>query len=93
MSAVTDLLDAYPTVTHAVSFVELIICAQPDMDGFNSWRLMMVAGCNPEEVREAIKEVVADEVALGSPGKHQEALTEMDCPEFMVYLRGKMGAM
>jgi hypothetical protein len=55
--------------------------------------LREAAGAEPGWVLGIIKECIRDEIELGSPGKHREALEQCDRPEFMTYLCGKMGAM
>lgn len=88
-----ELFRIYPHVTHATAFVELIICEANPGEPESAWDMLLRSGKSPDWVIDALKTVVADEVAIGSPGKHAEALAEMDHPEFRTYICGKMGLM
>jgi len=91
---IKELLAAYPTVTHAIGYVELLLCTPDDEHPVSAWD-MFIAGnkLTPTEVINLCKEGCREEMDLGTAGKWAETLIECDRPEFLTYLKGKMGAM
>lgn len=93
-----ELLATYPSVSHAVAWMELIICqTNEDPDSVaqgSAWGMMMRAKMSPREVLKMVQEV-ADEDDMGDDGitKIIQVRQELRCPEFLTYLRGKMGYM
>lgn len=88
------LLATYPHATHAVAWVELILCRNDsDDEEETGWEMMMRATppMSLDEVKGMIRTCLEEEIQEGSPGKHREALAEIDTPDFTRYLRGKMG--
>lgn len=88
----TQLLSAYPHIPYAIAWVELMLCPSTldDQDGFG---MMIRSGLDPSQVVEMVKTTVRDAIAEEEIGKEREALAQMDHPEFMRFICGKMGAM
>ena len=90
------LLDVYAPVRHAVAWTEHIVCVAHDPGEVSGWQLMMDAP-NPrspvevvELLRDTLEELVRED---GGTPKFSMALAEMDRPEFVRYVAGKMGCM
>ncbi len=86
-----DILKHYPCCRTAVAYCELILdTADPD-DPVTSFDVMRSAipPITLEDAFAVIKEALADETAC----KAQQALAEMEHPQFLVYLRAKLGMM
>lgn len=95
-----QLLDAYPDAREAVAWVELMICVPPEGEADESaWDLMMEAGFQPEEVLEALKKTIREEVDEydGDEPLYLEklklAVAQTALPSFRNFVLGKMGAM
>lgn len=92
-----ELLDAYAPVREAVAWTEFFVCTPP-VDGENrsGWDLMMasVPPMSPAEavafLRVALDETIREEAP--NP-KFVLARSQMDRPEFLTYVAGKMGCM
>lgn len=85
------LLASYPTVKHAVAWVELMLCVPPEGEEESAWVMMVRCGLTLDEIREEIKTCLRDAIAEGDDGKNEEALAECDFSEFTRYLAGKLG--
>lgn len=88
------LLDFYPTVKHAVAWVELFLCS--DIDGTPAlWPKLLEAYPEPEallgEVRGMIAESAKDEPTPATRMRLFMAAYESRRPEFTTYIAGKMG--
>jgi hypothetical protein len=80
--AIQDVEDHYPTVRHAVMFCEIL--------GPESWGLLRAI--SPKEALTWLR-WFAGKCAVEQPGsKMPLVLAEMDRPEFLVYFKGKTGA-
>ncbi len=88
-----QLLDAYPNARQAVAWTELILCVPPPGETDTSWDIMMNAKMPLAEILDAIKHCIQEEINDGAPGKRREALAQCNHPQFLTYLKGKMGAM
>jgi hypothetical protein len=86
-----SLLAAYPTVRHAVAFVEFIVCGVTAPGEESGWHLMMSAV--PPITLELALACLKDAAEGSIIDKVPEARTEMDRPEFLTYLKGKLGLM
>lgn len=82
------VLEVYPKARVAVAWCELLL---DDGEHPTSIEMMRDAGLGPIEVLTAIRGFIIDEIALGSPGKNSEALTQTYELEFMTYLSAKLG--
>lgn len=85
-----ELFAAYPNVKHAVAYVELIIC-EP-VDGESAWDLLMTTlrPMSPKDVADCLCDDGVD--VIGRTERECMIRAEMDHPEFLRYLAGKMGA-
>jgi len=83
------ILETYPTVKHAVSWVEVFLVGTEHEGEISAWQIMMttVPSLTPDEVVDMIKHSIEGETV----GKAEEARKEMDHPEFRQYVLGKMG--
>lgn len=90
-----DLFATYPRITHATSWVELILFGDAHDGEPCAWEILIqgLPGLTPPGMVAQIKELLAEEVAENRPGKNREALAECDDPQFLTYIAGKMGAM
>lgn len=93
-----DLLDAYPAIHQAICYVELIICgdgldqeilAEREPHERTCWDIMMnaVPPASLDEVVTLIRGAMAQE----TEGKIPQALEQTHHPQFLTYIRGKMG--
>lgn len=82
------LLAAYPKVHHAVSYVELIICQG---ERPTSWEVL--TGVTPRVPLAEMIEILKESVTGSELPTVAAILEEMERPEFMTYLRGKLGMM
>lgn len=86
-----QILNAYPHCQVAVAYCELILDGKDDDDDIPETCFEMMRRAVPpmsiDEVYACIKESMQDETACKAP----EALQQMDHPEFMAYLKAKMG--
>ncbi len=90
----SDILDRYPNVRLAVSFVELIMCGTTPDDPESTWDMLISAGYTADKMLAGIKWVMEDEVndPIGFPSdKIAAARAQLDHPEFRTYLAGKLG--
>lgn len=92
------LFRAYPNVTHAVSWVELVVC-DADPGERSAWdeifRHGRAAGIDfdPRQVVGILADALEEDIREGTAkGRSAEALAEMRHPEFLRYVAGKMGA-
>lgn len=88
-----ELLATYPTIIHAVAWVELIADKPPEGETESTLDLMRQAFVPLSECILMLQECMEDEVREGSKGKHAEALVESGNPEFRKYLMAKLGMM
>lgn len=84
-----ELFAAYPQITHAVSFVEHILCV-PESHPESAWD-MITRRKGPDDVVRLCK-AAANDAATEEGGGFVAARAEMDHPQFDTYVRGKMGA-
>jgi hypothetical protein len=97
--SVDELFAAYPDVTNAVGYVEMIFC---DFDGMcpgqsTPWDELRKR--KPDADPEWVARFLRRSAAEISPGETaadlafiEKARRELEHPQFMVYLAGKMGA-
>lgn len=90
MTTANDILAAYPTIPHALVWVEFYVCGDSE-DGENGMQVLLMNCTSLEKVINAIQLGMGMMVDEGSPGKHAEALAESRLPEFRTYLTAKMG--
>jgi hypothetical protein len=92
MSVDPELLAAYPGCPHALAWGETAESA---------WREARAAGLSPEQAVEGCKRAarIVIDVLRGLPGVPAgartlaaETLAEMDHPDFLRFVRGKLGA-
>lgn len=91
----TELFATYPNAVMSISYVELILC-EPDEDHpVSAWDTFIAgsAKISPADVVKLVKDGCQEELELGSRGRWTEAIAQCDHPEFLTYLKGKMGAM
>lgn len=95
-----ELLDAFPRVRHAVCWTEAFVCIAPEDDQEPAWDLIMRAkpALTPDEIvsliRDTIREELNDpETCLGGYRAATLAMPEVDHPDYLTYIRGKMGCM
>lgn len=95
-----ELLAAYPRVRFAVAWTEMFACVAPDDGHEPAWDLMMRADppLSPDEmvdcIRDTIREVVEDADELPTVRRASTlALPQVDHPDYLTYIRGKMGCM
>ena len=81
-----ELLAAYPNATHAIAWVELMCCAS-ELDDFDGFAELVQSGMFIPEIIEAIKETTEGEECPDL------VRSQMDHPEFMKYIAGKLGMM
>lgn len=93
MTAAEAMLRQWPTIKHAVSWVELFMEQKNDDDPESSMNMIRNANVPPDEALTMIQDCIEDEIACGSQGKHDTALAETKLPEFKVWLAGKLGLM
>lgn len=87
-----EIRDHYPNCINAISYCEVILDGKDPDDPESCFEILMSA-IPPVELEEAldiIKEAVTDS-DLPCP-MSETALKEMDHPEFVTYLRAKLGA-
>lgn len=84
-------LQAYPHIQHAVALVELFYSKKEGEDNSSALDIMIDAGFSPEKVIATMKNLTDEDIADNQPGRLNEARTEMDHPEFLKYIRGKLG--
>jgi hypothetical protein len=92
MAAVDALLAAYPTVKHAIAWVELFVVMKNDDEPESAWDWMM---SRPQPLTPAdIATAIRDSVDEGDEdvGRAALAKAEMGRPEFLTYIAGRMGA-
>lgn len=85
------VLAAYPNARVAIAYVEVIICVPPKPGEEPAWDMVLREnpGVTPRQMAEALRIVLKDEAAA----RAQEAREQMLHPEFLAYLKGKMGCM
>lgn len=79
------MFDAYPAVIHAVSFVELIFHGEHDI-----WGKIVGADptIDPAGMREWVRKGMDKYLSVG---RIAVARAELDHPQFLKYLAGKLG--
>ena len=89
------LFGTYPAVTHAISWVELLLCERGEGEDESTWDLMMTVTppLTPADVVDLIRQQLARAVQEGDQGRTAEALAETSHPQFLAYIAGKMGAL
>lgn len=91
MATAKQLFSAYPTITHAVSYVELIACTPDEDRPVTLWNTLIGLGLAPDEVAKFLLESIQEEAELTGK-KFALAAEEAKKPEFLTYIAGKMGA-
>ena len=86
---VQALFIAYPAVVQAISWVELIICESDDGEE-TAWELIIrhEPNISPQDMLDYMKKAIEGE----DVGRLKEAEAQMDHPQFLRYLAGKLGA-
>jgi hypothetical protein len=84
MSSIAELVAAYPTIPNAVSVVETHLWASTEP--------FLAAGATPAQIVWAFKTSGDNIIAKGVGPEILAARTEMERPEFLTYVAGKMGA-
>ncbi len=90
-----DLFAAYPTVIQAICHVELFLCTGDEDHPVSAWDTFIAGqpGVAPQTVIDVVRQGCREELALGSPGRWADALAQCERPEFLTYIKGKMGLM
>lgn len=87
------VLAAYPQCIHAVSFVEAIMDRRPSPA--EETAIETIRRQHPPidiyDVIDFIRDSIQETIDIGSVGRYEEALAEVELPEFRVYMMGKMG--
>ena len=84
-----DLLDAYPGVSVAVAYVELILCQPEGPESESFWDIILGAKLPPEGVLNLVRAAMKE----AAFPKAQQVLAETYHPSFMTYLAAKLGMM
>jgi hypothetical protein len=89
MIKLADLDRCYPDVLQAIAWTELIICQSSDGEE-TSWELILRSQPNisPYEMLSYMKEAIEGETV----GRAEEAKSQMNHPQYLRYLAGKLGA-
>ena len=95
-----ELLAAYPRVRGAVAWTEMFACVAPDDGCEPAWDLLIRAdpSLTPSEmvdcIRDTMREVAKDADELPIVRRASTiALQQVDHPDYLTYIRGKMGCM
>jgi hypothetical protein len=88
-----QMLQKYPNIMHAASFVELMLDIPPEGESESSLDLMRRANVSLDDAINMARGCIQQEVDLGSPGKYKEAFTETFHESFRTYMAAKMGMM
>lgn len=95
-----QLLHTYRNVCQAVAFTEMIICQPSDEEGgLSSWSILMASKhkttkqpLTPDQVVEMIRYVLEEPTNDEREALRIPALEQTKHPEFLTYIKGKMGA-
>lgn len=95
-----EILDAYPKVRQAVAWTEAFVCIPPEDGERPAWDLLMAAepAMTPGEIVAVIRETIREELEgddTSTAGRRAAmfALPQVDHPDYLTYIRGKMGCM
>lgn len=95
-----ELLAAYPKVRAAVCWTEAFVCIAPEDDGTPAWEVIMNADppLTPDEIVALIRDTIREEVEgdnTTTAGRRAAmfALPQVDHPDYLTYIRGKVGCM
>lgn len=86
---IADLDQCYPDVKQAIAWTELIIC-QNSRGEETTWQFILRNRPNisPHEMLDYMKLVIEGETV----GRAEEAKAQMNHPQYLRYLAGKLGA-
>ena len=90
-----ELMRTYPSVRHAIAYVETFMCPT-ELDDGDVFAVFRGLNWNPRQVIDFMREALDDGRVSEEKGAvipNAQARAEMDRPEFLTYVTGKMGAM
>lgn len=82
---------AYPKARFAVAYTEAFLCAADEPGGEAPLEALARRGYSPAEVIEYLRERLREEAFTGGSWAVY-ALGEIDHPDYLAYLKAKMGA-
>lgn len=92
------LLAAYPKADKAVAFTELVICTpvEDDPTGQSIWDLLVTPSTTPWDVVKVIRAHLGEELSEEHPTVEVKksigvAYLQTFDPQFLMYIKGKMG--
>jgi hypothetical protein len=84
-----QLLARWPNIRRAVAWVELFAGEAAELGEPPFWDDLSTLN-DPGRIAEFLRGSADDEIRDGTAGKHRQARAEMDHPDFVAYLAGKL---